>query len=101
MRIDIDSETIGAFCRKWQIVEISLFGSALRDDFRPDSDLDLIVAFAADTRWTLLDLAQMQEELEGIFGRPVDLLTRRGVEMSRNPVRKAHILSTAEVIYAA
>lgn len=101
MRIDIDNEAIGAFCQKWQIVEVSLFGSALRDDFRADSDVDLMVTFASGARRTLLDLAQMQEELERIFGRRVDLLTRRGVEMSRNPIRKAHILSTAEVIYAA
>ena len=99
--IDIDRDRITAFCRQWRIIEFALFGSVLRDDFRPDSDVDVLVSFAPDARWTLLDLAEMQEQLEAIIGRNVDLLTRRGVEQARNPLRTKAILSTAETIYAS
>jgi len=95
----IDRRRIARFCRRWKIKEFSLFGSVLRDDFSPDSDVDVMVDFHGDPHWTLLDLAQMQEELEGVLGRKVDLLTRRGVRQSRNPLRRQAILSTAEVVY--
>lgn len=97
--IHIDRERIAEFCRRWKMTEFSLFGSVLRDDFGPDSDVDVLVAFRPDARWTLPDLAQMQEDLGSIFGRKVDLLTRRGVEQSRNPLRRQAILSSAEVVY--
>ena len=97
--IEIDRDRIAEFCRKWRITEFCLFGSVLRDDFRPDSDVDVMISFAPETRRTLLDLAAMQEELEGILGRTVDLLTRRGVEQARNPLRRQEILASAESIY--
>ncbi len=99
--IDIDNDRIAAFCRQWRITEFALFGSVLRDDFRPDSDVDVLVSFAPDAQWSLLDLAEMQERLEEIIGRKVDLLTRRGVEQARNPLRTKAILSSAETIYAS
>jgi hypothetical protein len=92
---------IEAFCRRWKITELALFGSALRDDFGPESDLDLLVTFADDARWTLFHLGRMQRELQDLLGRPVDLLTRRGVEAARNPIRRRAILQSAQVIYAA
>jgi predicted nucleotidyltransferase len=98
-QIDIPKDKIADFCRRWKITEFSLFGSVLRDDFRPDSDVDVLVGFQPDAHWTLLDLAQMQEELERVLGHKVDLLTRRGVEQSRNALRRQAILSTAEVVY--
>jgi len=101
LAIDIDREKIAAFCRKWRITEFSLFGSVLRDDFRPDSDVDVMVAFDPHARWTLLDLPEMKEQLEVILGRDVDLLTRRGVEQARNPLRKREILSSAEIVYGS
>jgi hypothetical protein len=101
LAIDIDREKIAAFCRKWRITEFSLFGSVLRDDFRPDSDVDVLVSFDPQARWTLLDLPEMKEQLEVILGRNVDLLTRRGVEHARNPLRKREILSSAEIIYGS
>ena len=99
--LPIPSRKIEAFCRKWRIAEVCLFGSVLRDDFGPDSDVDVMVSFRPDADWGLLDLARMQEELEGIFGRNVDLLTRRGVERSHNRIRREAILRSAEPIYAA
>jgi predicted nucleotidyltransferase len=81
------------FCRRWKIVELALFGSVLRKDFRPDSDVDVLVTFAPTAHPTLLDLAHMQTELKTLFGREVDLLTRRGVEASREPVGRQGIMS--------
>ena len=99
--IEIPHGKIVDFCRRWKITEFALFGSVLRGDFGPDSDVDVLVEFAPDSRWTLFDMVDMQEDLEGIFRRKVDLVSRRGVESSRNYIRRKAILSSAEVIYAA
>jgi len=101
IQIDISRERIAAFCRKWCVREFAVFGSVLREDFGPASDVDVMVQFDPQAHRTLFDLVEMQDELREIFGREVDLLTRRGVEQSRNYIRKKEILSTAEVIYAA
>jgi len=100
-RIDLPKEEITEFCKKWKIHEFSFFGSVLRDDFRPDSDIDVLVTFEEDARHTLFDLVHMQDELKQIFGRDVDLVSRRGIESSRNHIRRDAILNSAEAIYAA
>ena len=100
-RIDIPHEKLAAFCQQWRIVEFSFFGSVLRGDFRQDSDVDVLVRFHPDARHTLFDMVRMQEELTGIFGRRVDLVSRRGIEQSRNYIRKNAILKSAEVVYGA
>ena len=99
--IDMPPNEIAAFCKRWQVTELALFGSVLRDDFGPASDVDVLVQFEEDARHTLFDMVHMEEELQEIFGRQVDLLTRRGVENSRNYIRRKAILNTARVIYAA
>ncbi len=99
--LNLPQEQIADFCRRWQITEFALFGSVLRSDFRPDSDIDVLVTFAPSTHWGLFDLAAMQEELIEIFGRPVDLVSRRGIEASRNYIRRKAILNSAQVIHAA
>lgn len=99
--IPIDRETIAAFCRKWRITEFALFGSVLRDDFRPDSDVDVLVTFAEDARWGLFDLCRMEDELRGVFGRKVDLVERQAVERSENYIRRRHVLSGLETVYVA
>jgi predicted nucleotidyltransferase len=96
--IDISEKQLGQFCIKWKVKELSLFGSVLRDDFSPDSDIDVLVSFMTDAPWTLWDLMEMKEELESLFSRPVDLVEK---EALRNPWRKREILSTYEVLYAA
>lgn len=101
MKLNLPDEKISEFCRKWNIVEFALFGSVLREDFRPDSDVDVLVTFAPGSRVSLFDFPGMQDELQAIFGRPVDLLTRAGIEESRNPYRKKSILDSARVVYAA
>ncbi len=98
---NIRREKIADFCRRWKIIEFALFGSALREDFGPESDIDVLVTFASDARWSLLDHVDMQDELKIIFGRNVDLISKRGIERSRNPIRRKEILESAEVIYAA
>jgi uncharacterized protein len=97
-RVAIDIKQIEAFCRKWKITEFSLFGSVLTDDFRPDSDVDVLVVFADDAGWSLLDLVDIRDELQGMFGREIDLVEKRAL---RNPYRKRHILAHHEVLYAA
>ena len=97
--LDIPEDAIAEFCRRWKITELAVFGSALGEDFRPDSDVDVLVTFARGARWTLFDMVHMREGLEQILGRSVDLVSRRGVEQSRNPLRRQAILSSAEPIY--
>jgi len=87
-QIDLPEEEIAKFCKKWGVSEFSFFGSVLTDDFRPDSDIDVLVTVEEDLKHTLFDLVHMEDELKQIFGRAVDLLTRRGVEQSRNYIRR-------------
>ncbi len=94
-------DEIAAFCKRWQVTELALFGSVLRDDFGPESDVDVLARFEEKARHTLFDLDQMEEELTTIFGRKVDLISWRGVEQSRNYIRRKAILQSAETIYAA
>ena len=98
IQIHIPREAISKFCQKWKITELSLFGSVLSEDFRPDSDVDVLVTFSPDSKWSLMDLVYMQEELKGILGRDVDLVEKEGL---RNPFRRHSILTTREVIFAA
>jgi predicted nucleotidyltransferase len=97
-KIHIPRKKIGEFCRHWEVVEFSLFGSALRADFRPDSDVDVLVTFSKEAEISLFDLVQMKLDLEEIFHRPVDIIEKDALE---NPFRKRKILRTAQVIYAA
>ena len=97
-RIAVDRDKIAEFCRKWEIKEFSLFGSVLRDDFRPDSDVDVLVVYAENAAWNLHAYMRAREELEELFGRKVDLVEKSAV---RNPFRRHHILNNREIIYAA
>jgi len=98
--IPIPTERLDEFCRRWKIVELRMFGSALREDFRPDSDLDLLVKFAADADWSLMDHVAMEDELSGILGRKVDLVSQRAIERSSNWIRRTAILDSAEPYFA-
>ena len=99
--VQIDQVRIGEFCKKWEVAEFAIFGSALRPDFGPDSDVDVLVTFKPDSKRSLFDLVQMEEELKGVFGREVDLVSRQGIEASRNYLRRKAILGSAKVLYAA
>ena len=100
-QVQLDMEKMTDFCRRWDVRELALFGSVLRDDFRQDSDIDVLVSFSPDARRDLFDLVDMQDELSAIFARNVDLVCREGIERSHNYIRRKAILSTAEVLYAA
>ena len=99
--IALDVEEIAQFCRARGIRRLALFGSVLRDDFRPDSDVDVLVTFSQDSDWGVEHLLDMKEELEALFGRAVDLIEKRLIEESRNYIRRKHILSHMEAVYAA
>jgi len=101
IRIELPRDRIAEFCRKWKITELAMFGSVLRDDFRPDSDVDVLVAFADDSRWSLMDLARMEAELKEILAREVDLVERKAVESGENYIRRRHILESVEPVYVA
>ncbi len=99
IHLRFDKRSLAEFCRRWKIRRLDAFGSILREDFRPDSDVDLLATFAQDARWTLFDRVRMSDELAAILGRPVDLVNRRAVERSRNWIRRTRILETAEPWY--
>lgn len=96
----LPTERIAEFCRRWKIIELAVFGSALRDDFSPDSDIDLLVTFAPDAEWSLFDHYHMENELVKLLGREVDLVSRRAIERSENWLRRREILTSARTIYA-
>ena len=96
----IPREDIVNFCRRWQVRELALFGSAMRPDFRPDSDVDVLISFHERANWGLFDHVQMRLDLETIFKRKVDLVTRRALEQTQNGLLREQILTTAKVIFA-
>ena len=99
--INLPEKQIADFCRRWHISEFALFGSVLRDDFSPDSDLDVLVTFAPEASWGLLDHLRMERELTALLNRKTDLFGKRAVEQSHNWMRRQEILNTAEVVYGA
>ena len=103
-RLGVEPDRIADFCRKWQIKELSLFGSALGDEFRPDSDVDLLVTFQDPHRsfgpW-MGELQEMEEELSPLFSRPVDFVLRDSVERSKNYIRRRAILKDLMPLYVA
>lgn len=99
--IKIPEHKILDFCQRWQIEELAVFGSVLGEDFQPNSDIDLLVTFAENHQWTLFDFVDMQDQLEEIFARKVDLVSKHGIEKSRNYIRRQNILNSNKVIYEA
>jgi predicted nucleotidyltransferase len=97
IQVVVPQKEITAFCLRWQVTELALFGSVLRADFTPQSDVDVLITFAPDAPVSLFEMAQMQIELQAIFQRPVDILEKDGLH---NPYRKREILNTAQVVYA-
>lgn len=98
--LGISDDKIADFCRCWRIIEFALFGSVLRDDFQPDSDIDVLATFAPNAEWGLFDHVQMEQELASLFGREVNVVSRQAVVQSQNWIRRREILRTAQVVYA-
>src|SRR2546423_3957148 len=99
--IDLGAQSIRDFCQKWKVKELSVFGSVLRDDFAPESDLDFLADFEEDAEWDLSDVAEMREELGAIVDRKVDLLSRFALNSSRNWLFRKIVLSSLETVYAS
>lgn len=99
--LDIPTDRLADFCRRWKIRDLSMFGSMARGEARPESDIDLLVTFEEEAAWGLLEHAAMELELEAMLLRPVDLVSRRGIERSGNPIRRRAILRDARSVYRA
>lgn len=97
----LSRDEIAQFCQRWKIRELALFGSVLRDDFGPNSDIDVLVTFAEDAEWGLFDHVQMEHELQALLRRNVDLISKRAVERSQNWLRRQEILNTTQVVFSA
>ena len=100
-RVDLPKEKLAAFCERWGVAEVALFGSVLRDDFQPDSDIDVLVRFHAGRHPSLFGFARMESELSEHVGRRVDLVERNAIERSPNYIRREAILRSARTIYAS
>lgn len=101
LKIQLPQPDLAAFCQKWKIKEMSFFGSVLREDFRSDSDIDIIVSFEDNSTWGILELVRMKRELKTLLGREVDLMTKKSIEQSHNWIRRQEILGTAQIVYVA
>ncbi len=100
-RLGVSSPKLTQFCQKWKVAELALFGSILRDDFREDSDIDLLVSYQPNAKRGLFEKMTMKEELEIMLNRKVDLVSKQAIIQSRNWLRRKNILDSAEVIYVA
>ena len=98
-QVSVPGDAIAAFCQEHGIKRLAIFGSALREDFGPESDIDVLVDFEPDRIPGLLGIAGMELELSEVLGRDVDLVTRAAVQGSRNYIRRRSILESAEVVY--
>ena len=95
--IELPEDKIADFCQRWRITEFAVFGSVLREDFGPNSDIDVLVTFQNNAPWSMWDLLDMRKELQDLFGRDVDLVEKDAL---RNPFRKQEILREHKVVYA-
>src|SRR3989304_9967146 len=100
MDLGVSAEIFGGFCRRWKISRLAVFGSALRGELRPDSDIDLLAIFAEDAEWSMFDHYRMEDELVELLGREVDLISKEAVEENPNPIFRRGILTSAREIYA-
>jgi len=98
-RLGVSDEQLAEFCKRWKITKLELFGSALREDFGPGSDIDLLVTFVKDAPWSLMDIVHLEMELTDLMGRKVEIAERSAVEASSNPFRRREILGSVQPLY--
>jgi len=99
--VEVDPAGLKEMCRRWKIAELDVFGSVARGEARIGSDVDLLVTFLPDAEWSLFDHVSIEDDLSALFGRRVDLVTRRAVERSGNALRREEILASARPIYVS
>jgi predicted nucleotidyltransferase len=97
----INQKDFSEFCKKWNVKELAVFGSLLTDDFDAESDIDILVEFKDDSRLGFFEMADMQDELEKFLGKKVDLVSKKGIQISKNYLRRNAILDSVKVLYAA
>lgn len=98
-RINVTDNELAEFCQRWKITELSVFGSVLRDDFGPHSDIDLLVRYDPEAHWSIFDHIGIETKLASLVGRNVDLVIKEGIEKSDNWIRRRNILGSAELVY--
>ena len=98
-RMNVSEKELADFCQRWKITELSVFGSVLRDDFGPHSDIDLLVKYEPEAQWSIFDHIGIETKLASLVGRNVDLISKEGVESSDNWIRRRNILDSAELVY--
>ena len=98
--VEIPDNQLRLFCQRWKVSELAIFGSALREDYPQDSDVDLLVSFNPEIQWGLFDLVNMENELKTIFGKEIDLVEKNAIENSRNYIRRKGILDGAQIIFS-
>ena len=102
LAIQLPMEKLQGFCQRWQIRELAVFGSILREDFCPgNSDVDFLAVFEPSCRWSLLDRVRMERDLEELIHCKIDLLDREEVEASQNWIRRQNILQSVKTVYTA
>jgi predicted nucleotidyltransferase len=99
--LEVDERALASLCRKWKIAKLEAFGSVLRDDFRPESDVDLLVSYEDGSRKRFDDQLSAVEDFQKLFGREVELVPRKRIEASENYIRRHAILTTAKVVYGS
>lgn len=100
-RLGITPLQLTDFCQRWQVAELSLFGSVLREDFSPDSDIDMLISYTPGAGKGLLARVRIKDELQMLCGREIDVMTKQSIEQSRNEMRRQEILGSAQIIYVA
>ncbi len=98
-RLQTKESIIHDFCQKWQITELSVFGSILTDKFNQNSDVDILVKFSPEARIYLFDLENMESELKLILGRDVDIVSQKAIQLSNNWIRRQNILGNYQILY--
>ncbi|ACK72285.1 DNA polymerase beta domain protein region [Gloeothece citriformis PCC 7424] len=98
-RLNVSYEQLGQLCQAWNIIELALFGSVLREDFNSNSDIDILVSFAENARITFFDLDIIEAQLSQLFNRPVDLVTKKSILNTHNWIRRKNILENTKIIY--
>lgn len=100
-RMNTTPQALASLCRRWKISELALFGSVLREDFKADSDIDILVSYQANASRGLFQKMALKEEFEALICRKVDLVSKKAIQESRNWVRRENILNSAEIVYVA